>query len=51
MFGYNDGFAKRIVVEAQAYVASLYEKAGFKKFGDEFLENDIPHVKMSMDLV
>ncbi len=38
--------AKEIVIEAQVYAVSLYEKLGFKSFGNEFLEDGIPHIKM-----
>lgn len=34
-------------LSAQAYVAKLYEKAGFKIVGEEYMEAGIPHVKMT----
>lgn len=41
--------AEAIVLEAQTYAAGLYEKLGFKKISDEFLEDGIPHIKMKLD--
>ena len=35
-----------IMIEAQTYVKSLYEKLGFEQISDEFLEDGIPHIKM-----
>lgn len=37
----------KITIEAQVYAKSLYEKCGFKQVGEEFLEDNIPHIKMS----
>lgn len=42
--------AKRITIEAQTYASALYEKLGFVKFGDEFLEDGIPHIGMTLEL-
>lgn len=36
----------RIVIEAQTYARSLYEKCGFVQSSDEFLEDGIPHIQM-----
>ncbi len=38
--------AEKIVIEAQTYAKSLYEKCGFVAYGDEFLEDGIPHIHM-----
>ena len=38
--------AKEIYLEAQVYARKLYEKAGFQKISEEFLEDGIPHIKM-----
>lgn len=38
--------ADSIRLEAQTYVTSLYEAAGFVQVTDEFLEDGIPHVGM-----
>lgn len=35
-----------IYIEAQCYAVGFYEKEGFKAFGEEFLEDGIPHIKM-----
>ncbi len=42
--------AERLVLEAQVYACPLYEKAGFRRVSDEFLEDGIPHVKMCLEL-
>lgn len=36
----------KIIIHAQIYIQSLYEKLGFKPVGDRFLEGDIIHIKM-----
>lgn len=36
----------RVVVEAQTYAENFYKKNGFKRVGDEFSMDGIPHVKM-----
>lgn len=42
--------ADTITLEAQVYARRLYEKAGFYQTSDEFLEDDIPHIRMQLDL-
>lgn len=42
--------ADRIMLEAQVYARCLYEKAGFRQVGDEFLEDGIPHIPMLLDI-
>lgn len=37
---------KEIIIHAQIYIQSLYEKLGFQPIGDRFLEGDIIHIKM-----
>ena len=37
---------KQIVIHAQVYVQSLYEKLGFEPVGDLFTEGEIIHIKM-----
>lgn len=37
---------KIIYLNSMEYIASLYEKAGFERIGDIFLEVEIPHIKM-----
>ncbi len=39
--------AKKIIIEAQVYAKSLYEKLGFVTTSEEFLEDGIPHVQMT----
>ena len=36
----------RIRIESQVYAMGLYEKLGFVKDGEEFLEDGIPHIQM-----
>jgi len=38
--------AKHITIEAQLYAREFYEKLGFVKCSDEFLEDGILHIKM-----
>ena len=42
--------ADRITIEAQTYVAEMYEKVGFVKRGEEFLDVGIPHIEMTLEL-
>lgn len=42
--------ARAIVLEAQVYAKSLYEKAGFTAISPEYLEDGIPHVRMRLEL-
>ena len=39
-----------ISLEAQVYARSLYEKIGFVQTSEEFLEDGIPHIKMTLEL-
>ncbi len=41
--------AERITIEAQVYARSLYEKMGFCQSSDEFMEDGIPHIKMTLE--
>ena len=38
--------ATDIRIEAQVYAREFYEKAGFVKVSDEFLDDGIPHIEM-----
>ena len=38
--------ADMITIEAQTYARKLYEDHGFRQDGEEFLEDDIPHIPM-----
>lgn len=42
--------AERITIEAQTYARGLYEKQGFVQVSEEFLEDGIPHIRMTLDL-
>jgi len=42
--------AECIVLEAQTYCRSLYEKQGFRQTSEEFLDEGIPHIQMQLDL-
>lgn len=42
--------AKKIVIEAQTYAKEFYEKVGFKQSSEEFLEDGIPHIQMTLTL-
>ncbi len=42
--------ANKLIVDAQSYVKSFYEKAGFIQVSEEFLEVNIPHIKMELKL-
>ena len=35
-----------IKISAQAYLKSFYNNLGFKEIGEEYLEDDIPHIAM-----
>lgn len=39
---------RKIVIEAQCYATGYYEKAGFQRCSEEFLEDGIPHVRMEL---
>lgn len=42
--------AESIYLEAQTYARGLYEKLGFRQISEEFLEDEIPHIKMLLEL-
>lgn len=42
--------ASEIQIHAQTYARGLYEKQGFEQYGDEFLEDGIPHIPMRLIL-
>ncbi|MBT7742065.1 MAG: GNAT family N-acetyltransferase [Opitutae bacterium] len=41
---------QEVFLHAQVHAASFYEKCGFHKNGEEFLEAGIPHVKMTRNM-
>lgn len=42
--------AKRIAIGAQVYAQSFYERAGFVRVSDEYIEDGIAHVEMMLEL-
>ena len=42
--------AKRITIEAQVYARRLYENLGFVQNSSEFLEDGIPHIRMTLEM-
>lgn len=41
---------KEIYIHSQSYAKAFYEKCGFTAFGEEFLEANIPHLNMKINL-
>ncbi|WP_374286039.1 GNAT family N-acetyltransferase [Lactococcus sp.] len=41
---------KKVKIEAQYYAKVFYEKLGFKQISDIFLEDEIEHIQMELDL-
>lgn len=39
----------KITISAQCYLIKFYESFGFQVVGEEYLEDDIPHIKMVLD--
>jgi len=37
---------KEILISAQAYLINFYNNLGFVQKGKQYLEDDIPHIKM-----
>lgn len=42
--------ASKIVLHAESHARSLYEKRGFYQTSEEFLEDNIPFIRMQLDL-
>ena len=42
--------ADKVYLEAQVYARGLYEKHGFQQVSDVFLEDGIPHIKMTAEI-
>lgn len=42
--------AKVISMSAQVYLIDFYQSLGFNTVGDQYLEDDIPHIKMTMEV-
>ena len=46
----ENNFKKQsITISAQVYLKKFYESLGFKKVGEEYLEDGIPHIRMDRD--
>lgn len=43
----NMGYTQ-VFIHSQSYAKGFYEKLGFKAFGEEFLEANIPHIHMKI---
>ena len=41
--------AEKITIEAQVYARKFYENVGFRKVSEEFLEDGIPHIIMTLE--
>ena len=46
----EDKNEKKIELSAQKYLLKFYLELGFKKIGKEYLEDGIPHVKMTLKI-
>ena len=46
----KDPLEKKIELSAQKYLLKFYLDLGFKKIGEEYLEDNIPHVKMILKI-
>ncbi len=42
----NEHNEENIEISAQKYLIKFYDDLGFKKIGEEYLEDNIPHIKM-----
>ena len=46
----NEKFgADKITIEAQVYARKFYENVGFRQVSEEFLEDGIPHIVMTLE--
>jgi ElaA protein len=46
----KDETEKKIELSAQKYLLKFYFELGFKRIGEEYLEDGIPHVKMILKI-
>ena len=46
----DDYKSEKAIIEAQVYAMKMYEKFGWYATGEEFLEDGIPHIQMTLDL-
>ncbi|MBD79943.1 MAG: GNAT family N-acetyltransferase [Crocinitomicaceae bacterium] len=42
--------AKRVTMSAQTYLIKFYSEFGFETRGEEYLEDDLPHIAMELTL-
>ena len=40
--------ATKIIIGAQVYARSFYEKAGFRQISEQYVEDGIPHIHMEL---
>ena len=43
---YEEFKSSMITISAQAYLEKFYMQHGFRRFGEQYLEDGIPHIKM-----
>ena len=46
----NEFHAEEIAIHAQTYAKKFYEQFGFRQNSEEFIEDDIPHIEMRMNI-
>ena len=46
----NEHNEENIEISAQKYLIKFYDDLGFKKTGEEYLEDNIPHIKMVLKI-
>ena len=46
----KDPKEEKIEISAQKYLTKFYKDLGFKKTGKEYLEDNIPHIKMILKI-
>jgi ElaA protein len=46
----KDAKEEKIELSAQKYLLKFYSELGFEKIGEEYLEDNIPHVKMILKI-
>ena len=46
----EDPNEEKIELSAQKYLLKFYSELGFEKKGEEYLEDNIPHVKMILKI-
>lgn len=46
----QDPKEEKIELSAQKYLINFYKEFGFKKIGEEYIEDNIPHIKMILKI-